>query len=116
MTQLSQTPHSEYFFDFGDVGEQHWIMWHHLRHRAYDQIAAKAGTQFSTLDLTGKVDRDWLKRHADRHDLLKKLTGAAAHSFVALVDVDWESESQVNDWLRIHALDHTNLDAYFGLV
>lgn len=117
MTQIqNQTPHSEYFFTPGDAaGEAQFLMWHHLRHIAYDQKLSLVGTQVSNVDLRGKVDSDWLKRHIDRHNFLRKISGGGGNSLVGLVDVNWDSSSQVHDWLRIHAIDHKKLDAYFGL-
>lgn len=111
-----QTPHSEYFFEFGDhAGEGHFLLWHHLRHHTYDLILSRKGTTLPPLDLKGKVDVDWLKRHADRHTTLRKIAGGTGNSLVGMVDVNWGIAQQVADWLRLHALDHAKLDTYFGL-
>lgn len=116
MSIYSQSPHSEYFFEFGDpAGEAHFILWHHLRHHTYDLLSSKAGSTLPPLDLKGDVTHDWLKRHADRHTTLRKIAGGAGNSLVGMIDVDWEDPQQQADWLRIHALDHSKLDAFFRL-
>ena len=112
-----QAAHSELFYDFDDPrGEENFIMWHHMRHRTYDLILSKAGTTLPPLDLTGAIDSDWLLRHANRHTTLRKIAGTVVlNGTVGLKTVSWENQSQRIDWLRIHAIDHQNLDAYFGL-
>jgi hypothetical protein len=113
----NQAPHSEYFFEFGDdAGEAQFILWHHLRHHTYDLINSKLGQTLPPLDLKGDVDRDWLHRHSVRHHTLRKLTGlVSGNSAIGLNRVDWDSKTQVGDWLRIHAVDHANFDAFYRL-
>lgn len=112
----TQTPHSEYFFEFGDdAGEASFILWHHFRHHTYDLLLSQQGTTLPPLDLKGEITPDWLKRHADRHTTLRKITGGSGASLVGLVDVNWRMPQQVADWLRLHAIDHKKLDAFFGL-
>jgi hypothetical protein len=111
-----QSPHSEYFYEFGDAqGEKHFLLWHHLRHHSYDLIMSKRGVALPPLDLKGEVDADWLKRHRDRHSTLRRIAGGTGDSLVGLVTVRWHDEQQHFDWLRIHSIDHAKLDAYFGL-
>ena len=111
----TQTPHSEYFFEFCTPGEEHFLLWHHMRHHTYDLLRSRAGTTLPPLDLKGPVNYDWLKRHADRHSTLRKISGGSGASLVGLVDVNWNMPQQVADWLRLHSIDHKKLDAYFGL-
>lgn len=118
MTQIiGQTPRSEYFFEFSDpAGEAHFILWHHLRHHTYDLLESKKGQTLPPLDLTGEVDEDWLQRHAVRHRTLRRISGnVTANSVAGLTRVNWRSRTQLTDWLRLHALDHANLDAHYGL-
>lgn len=116
-TQIGQAPHSELFFDSGDkVGEAQFILWHHLRHHTYDLILSQRGTTLPPLDLTTKVDGDWLQRHSIRHSTLRKIAGTVTdNSTVGLKVLRWDDPKEQQDWLRIHAIDHANLDAYFGL-
>jgi hypothetical protein len=110
-------PRSEYFFEFGDdLGEENFIAWHHARHLKYDSVLAKAGTTLPQLDLTGTIDGDWFLRHGIRHSTLRKIAGTVTRNSTAgLKTVNWRNKVQVNDWLRIHAIDHQNLDQHFGL-
>ena len=114
---LKQAAHTELFFDFDDpLGEENFIMWHHMRHRTYDLILSKQGISLPACDLTGEVDKDWMHRHSIRHSTLRKIAGTVKlNGVVGLKAVDWKSEAQRTDWLRIHAIDHQNLDVYFGL-
>jgi hypothetical protein len=112
-----QSPHSEYFFNFGDkAGRASFIFWHHMRHHTYDLLSSRAGATLPPLDLKGKMDKDWLLRHSTRHRTLRKIAGVtAADGIIGLNTVDLENRTQHADWLRIHALDHAKLDSYYGL-
>jgi hypothetical protein len=113
----NQSPHSEYFFEYGDpAGEEHFLLWHHLRHHTYDLITSKKGVTLPPLDLKGPVDKDWFLRHSTRHRTYRRIDQLIpGNSVIGLNTVDWASRPQQTDWLRIHALDHANLDQYFGL-
>lgn len=114
----NQSPHSQYFFNFeDDAGESQFLLFHHLRHHKYDLLMSQAGQTLPPLDISAKVDKDWLFRHSTRHRTLRRIAGIApTESIVGLNTVHWNSRTEVTDWLRIHALDHKNLDAYFGLI
>lgn len=116
-TIYAQSPHSELFFKFGDkAGEANFIFWHQMRHRTYDLIASKNGNSFPALDLTGPVNDDWFYRHAVRHASHRRLLGATkGFNTYGLPRVNWKSSNRQADWLRLHALDHADLDAFYGL-
>jgi hypothetical protein len=113
----SQSPHSEYFFNFGDkAGRASFIIWHHLRHHTYDLLASRAGQTLPPLDLKGNMDKDWLLRHSTRHSTHRRISGIITHNGgVGLNTVNLEEPIQHADWLHIHALEHAKLDSYYGL-
>jgi hypothetical protein len=113
----NQAPNSAYFYEFGDdAGEEQFLMFHHLRHHTYDLIESRKGVTLPPLDLKGPIDKDWLLRHSTRHKTYRKIDQLIpGNSVVGLNTVSWDSRSSHTDWLRIHALDHANLDQYFGL-
>lgn len=111
------SPRSELFFDFADgLGEANFIMWHHMRHRSYDLIASQNGNSLPPLDLSTKVDSDWLHRHAVRHATHRKIAGTVTRNGLAgLKIVRWHDRVSQQDWLYYHAIDHMNLDEFYGL-
>jgi hypothetical protein len=110
-------PHSELFFNFGDpAGEAQFISWHQFRHRTYDLLASQNGHSLPMLDLTGKIDHDWLHRHYVRHATHRQFAGNATASYLhGLLDVNPHMRTQWEEWLRIHALEHQALDQFYGI-
>jgi hypothetical protein len=74
------------------------------------------GVSLGAMDLTGPINDDWFYRHAVRHATHRRLLGSTkGFNTYGLPRVNWKSATQQNDWLRLHALDHADLDAFYGL-
>lgn len=95
-----------------------FLLAHHLRHASYDLAASRAGVALAGLDLSGRVNRDWLARHASRHATYRALlarAGFGAAGTCDLASLDFASASAVTAWMQYHAALHADLDAYFHL-
>jgi hypothetical protein len=115
----AQAPHNELFFDPSDkLAERNFLQWHSARHNTYDQIqASKSGakTALPHLEFNGHLDADWMHRHMVRHMTHRRLGGTVGLNHIVGLGDMWKNEEQAAIWQRIHAIDHMNIDAAYGL-
>lgn len=88
-------------------------MQHHLQHRSYDLALSRKGVSLGALDLTAKVNRDWLFRHGERHKALRQITGGNAPT-CDLSSLRWDDSQAVQAWMHYHAVLHQQIAQYLG--
>ena len=108
------TSPAHFFNTAVDSAEKQFLMYHHLRHITYDKAASRSGVSLPGLDLTGKVNHDWLFRHSMRHKTYRRLAGGGS-STIDLESLDWENKRAVRSWMQYHAQLHSDLDQFFGI-
>lgn len=81
---------------------------HARRHTVYVGILGISGGQ-----LRGKIDADWMLRHALRHISLATVTGidlSSADVKGLLLPGEWATQQELNDWHELHGRIHLKID------
>jgi hypothetical protein len=99
---------------FGDmslddpVSIERFIDAHARRHRTYvPYLHISGGT------LRGKIDADWMLRHALRHISLAtytKIALSSADTKALLLPGKWRTEQELHDWSELHNRIHLKID------
>jgi hypothetical protein len=107
-------------FLYGDrAGQGRWEIGHYRQHVTYvTHLATRANPVLipdHPLMVIGTTDlerRVWLEDHAATHGALRELANVSG---IDLSEVDFENPEEFNVWLDSHSLEHSLIDAAFGL-
>jgi hypothetical protein len=118
------TAHPANFWDLRKpASAAQFRMQHHLAHATYERLLATTrGIFLPSLDLTQKMNPDWLFRHNSRHEALLAITAgrlvsplAGSAPTVDLASLDPADGEALTAWMHYHAQLHANLDQFFGV-
>jgi len=106
-------------FVVGDeAGKQRWLLEHYAEHQIFNgaiqttTISISAG--ISEYPIQRMEDQEvWLLTHQRMHQALWSALGAGIGADLATLD--WKKESQVYDWLNLHAQIHADIRGALGL-
>ena len=105
--------HPANFWLLGDSrAETAMRMVHHMQHRTYDLALSVKGISLGALDLTHKVNKDWLFRHQERHKALQQIVGG--QGTCDLASLDWNDAQAVKAWMHYHSILHSQLAQALG--
>lgn len=106
-------PFSDFDLD-DDVALERYLDAHARRHGVYNSALNLGGGQ----ELRGRVDADWMHRHAARTIALVTQTGidlSSADTKVLALPGKWRTQQELNDWMELDSRIHDKIDRQLKL-
>ena len=97
-----------------DPGMARWLLEHYYEHIELNQAVQALGALIPSYPIQQMSDKEaWLAGHKRIHQAIWSAVGGGVASDLSLLD--WENDSQVYDWLNLHASIHANVRESLGL-
>lgn len=97
-----------------DPGMARWLLEHYYEHLSLNQAVQALGATIPDYPIQQMGEKQaWLAGHQRIHQAIWSAIGGGVASDLSLLD--WEDDSQVYDWLNLHASIHTNVRNTLGL-